>query len=188
MNKIIAILTVFGGQALAMGVLTWVFSFGYQLFFYWYYAHYSPGVITHYSTVFSYYSGIIGDGLLIPLLNFLVFLFLKRLGTSANTNRASLAITLGLLLTIVAYTTQATLALTNWSMPEPFHWSAVGRFHFFFMWSESSFLIYVLIEAIRSYKQLLADKIVLGIFGLAILDLLAFGATFLADYLKILGL
>lgn len=56
------------------------------------------------------------------------------------------------------------------------------------MWAETSFLFYALILAVYKYKKLLVDKEARMYLGLAILALLAFGGTFLADYFGVVRL
>lgn len=172
-------------QAGFVGFLTWLLAFGYQIVFYFFYATFERTVITGRETVFSYSSGIVGDGFLVPITNVLAFLVIKKLEYRTNRYYLSLACGMGMVFTFAAHYLQAALALTNWSMPTPFHWSGVGVFHFFFMLTETSFLFYVLVLVFYKYKKLLADNEALLYLGLTILVLLAFGGTFLADYLAV---
>jgi len=175
-------------QAMFAGVLTWLLAFGYQLVFYFYYENFEHGLIATKETVFSYYSGWIGDGLLVPLTNVLVFLLIKRLEFRTNNKHVGLALLFGLSFTLMAHYLQAALALTNWSMPVSFHWSGVGIFHFFFMWAETSFLFYALMLCVYRYRKLRGDAEARMYLGLSILSLLAFAGTFWADYLKVVRL
>lgn len=188
MEKASALLNTTLRQSIFVGVLTWLLAFGYQLVFYFYYEILDKSFLSGRETVFSYHSGLEGDGVLVPLTNVLIFLFIKRMEFRTTRRYLYLALLFGLSFTLMAHYLQASLSLTNWSMPSPYHWSGVGRFHFFFMWAETSFLFYALILAVYKYKKLLVDKEARMYLGLAILALLAFGGTFLADYFGVVRL
>jgi hypothetical protein len=175
-------------QIFSVGILTWLLSFGYQLVFYFFYENTDRTLIYSKETVFSYNSGLLGDGILVPLVNIMAFLLIKRLEFRANRKYLFLALFFGLSFTLVAHYLQASLALTNWSMPVPYHWSGVGRFHFFFMWSETSFLFYALILSVYKRRRLFFDSEARLYLGLCVLALLAFAGTFLADYFRVVRL
>lgn len=172
---------------LMTGVVTWLLCFGYQLVFYWFYQLNGSYLIHHYDTVLSYYSGVIGDGVIVPVVNIVVVMLLREVKVKVISTRVAIAVGLGLVLTVLAHWAQANFDLTNWSMPTPYHWSLVGRFHFGFMWAESSLLIFTFIETVTSSNKLRRARPAL-LYSLAWLGLAAFAATFLADYLKVLGL
>src|SRR5258708_39906479 len=93
-------------------VLSWPFLFGYQ----W------PFVLTYHGTqptVFSYYSGIIGDGVLIPAANLGAYVVVRRLWPNVRWQRLPLYVALGLITAFAAFLAQAGLGVVNWSMPSP---------------------------------------------------------------------
>jgi hypothetical protein len=188
MEKAATLLNTTLRQSIFVGLLTWLLAFGYQLIFYFYYEILDRSIIQGKETVFSYHSGMEGDGILVPLTNVLVFLLVKRLEFRTTRKYLYLALLFGLSFTLAAHYLQASLDLTNWSMPTAFRWSGVGRFHFFFMWAETSYLFYALILSIYKYKKLLLYRDARMYLALSVLSLLAFGGTFLADYLGVLKL
>jgi len=156
--------------------VSWVFLFGYQWLF-------SLSYKGHQHTVFSYYSGILGDGLLIPAVNVAGFVLLRQLARGVPWKRLPLYVLLGLATTLTAFLVQANLDLVNWSMPLPFRWSGVGEFHFLVMWAEFAYLYLVLSTAVNNWSQLRRDIAGWWCFWSGLLGLALFAATLAADYI-----
>jgi hypothetical protein len=157
-------------------VVSWALLFGYQ----WAFSLTYKG---NQHTVFSYYSGVLGDGLFIPAVNVAGFIVLRQLAPGIPWRRLPLYVVLGLATAITAFLVQAQLDLVNWSMPIPFKWSDVGQFHFLVMWAELSYLYLVLATAVNNWSRLRRDGAGLRSFlsGLACVAL--FAATLAADYI-----
>lgn len=157
-------------------VVSWALLFGYQLAF-------SLSYKGHQPTVFSYYSGVLGDGLLIPAVNVAGFLVLRQLAPGVPWKRLPLYVLLGLATAMAAFLVQARLDLVNWSMPIAFHWSDVGQFHFLVMSAELAYLYLVLATAVNNWSGLMRSPAAwrgfwAGLFGIAL-----FAATLAADYI-----
>jgi hypothetical protein len=161
---------------LVPAVVSWAFLFGYQWVF-------SLAYKGHQQTVFSYYSGVLGDGLLIPAANVAGFIVLRQLAPRLAWRRLPLYAFLGLLTAMTAYGVQARLDLVNWSMPTPFHWSQVGQFHFLVLWSELAYLYFVLATAVNNWIRLRHDVAAWRAFCLGLLGLSLFAATLARDYI-----
>lgn len=157
-------------------VVSWVLLFGYQWAFYFSYRG-------HMHTVFAYYSGVLGDGLLIPAVNVAGFAVLRQLAPSIPWRRLPLYALLGLLTAVAAFLMQGKLDWVNWSMPIPFRWSDVGQFHFFVMWAEISYLYVVLATAINNWSRLREDSSAWRGFWAGWLGLVLFAGTLAADYI-----
>lgn len=173
-------------QALTFGALTWLAAFGYQIVFYYYYLL-AGSKLADERNVFSYYSGIVGDGMIVPTLNVLTYLLLHSLRITINLRKVALFAALGLGTTLLAYLAQANLALTNWSMPTPFVWSGMGKFHFFFMWFEFSFLFMALYEVVIRLGEVREKASEWRLFLLSVILVALFLALFAYDYAQILG-
>ena len=106
--------------------VSWLFLFGYQWAFYF-------GYHGHLHTVFAYYSGVLGDGILIPGVNVSAFVLLRQLAPGIPWRRLPVYLMLGFATATAAFLVQARLDLVNWSMPIAFHWNDIGQFHFFVM-------------------------------------------------------
>jgi hypothetical protein len=157
-------------------VISWVFLFGYQWAF-------SLSYKGHQPTVFSYYSGVLGDGVLIPAVNVAGFIVLRQLALGIPWRRLPLYALLALVTATTAFLAQGRLDLVNWSMPSPFHWSDVGQFHFLVMWTEFAYLYLVLATAVNSWSRLRADGGAWLAFWSGLAGLALFAATLAADYI-----
>jgi hypothetical protein len=156
--------------------ISWALLFGYQ----WAFSLTYKG---HQHTVFSYYSGVLGDGLLIPVVNVAGFIVLRQLAPGIPWKRLPLYVLLGLATAMAAFLVQARLDLVNWSMPMPFHWSDVGEFHFLVMWAEFVYLYLVLATAINSWARLRHDLAAWRGFWAGMLGVALFAGTLAADYI-----
>ncbi len=170
---------------LVVAVLTWLGAFGYQLAFYGYYRLIGDGFL-HYKTVFDYLSGLVGDGIILPILNVLVYLLLREMKVKLTWGKVGIFLVAGLVTTVLVHYTQASNDMVNWAMPEPFFWSGVGRFHFFFMWFEFSLLFLTLIETIRRTSEVYRSYRKGGLFALSWLSIGLFLLTFVMDYTNVI--
>ncbi len=155
--------------------VSWVLLFGYQ----WAFSFLYKG---HQHTVFAYYSGVLGDGILIPAVNVAGFIVMRHLGPSIPWRRLHIYALLGLVTTATAFLVQARLDLVNWSMPLPFHWSDIGQFHFLVMWAEISYLYLVLATAVNNWSALRRDLTGWQAFWTGLFGLVLFAGTLAADY------
>lgn len=157
--------------------ISWSVLFGYQWAFYFAYHGHQP-------TVFNYYSGVVGDGLLIPAVNVAGFVMLRQLAPSIPWRRLPLYCLLGFATAMAAFLMQAYLDLVNWSMPTAFRWSDVGQFHFFVMGAEITFLYLVLATAISGWRPLRTDPTAWRSFAVGWIGLALFAVSLAADYIR----
>jgi hypothetical protein len=162
-------------------VISWALLFGYQWAFYLTYHGSQP-------TVFSYMSGIIGDGVLIPTVNLGAFILLRQLWPNTRWQRLPLYVGLALLTTFACFLAQAGLGVVNWSMPSPYHWSPVGRFHFMVMWSEITYLYVAMSVAINNWSLLRSDGLAWRSFWVGWLALGLFGVSLVTDVVRFAAL
>src|ERR1700716_148789 len=133
-------------------IISWALLFGYQWAF----------VLTYHGsqrTVFAYLSGIIGDGILIPAVNLGAYVVLRQMWPQIRWPRLPLYVALGLATATACFLAQAGLGVVNWSMPTPFNWSPVGRFHFMVMWGETTYLYVAMAVAINNWRLLRGDGV-----------------------------
>jgi hypothetical protein len=157
--------------------VSWLLLFGYQWAFYFSYRG-------HQHTVFSYYSGVVGDGFLIPAVNIAAFVMLRQLAPGIPWKRLPVYVILGFATATAAFLVQAKLDLVNWSMPVAFHWSDVGQFHFFVMSAEVTYLYLVLVTAVNNWSILRRDPTALKAFAAGWAGLALFAASLAADYIR----
>lgn len=162
-------------------LVTLFFSFGMQSLFYLRYVLGNRKIIREYKMVFAYKSGVIGDGVLIPLCNVFAWLVLARL-LPWNTDFVFLltCVLSGLFITFLFHWGQQRFHLTNWTMPSSGHWTLLGVYHAIFMFCEISFLSFVLFNYLgHVFGGAATDSIPLH-YALIILAL--FFVTFVHDY------
>lgn len=164
-------------------LITLFFSFCVQsLFYLWY--RLTNNRILKYQHVFGYYSGIIGDGLLVPLVNVFAIKTLYDNGLSFNASYAGLGLIGGFLTTFVFHFGQKYFNQINWTMPKKGEWNLLGLYHSIFMFFESSFLCYILfifLDRISSYWEVVYSPV-----GAGLGVLFVFFLTFIYDYWKTL--
>ena len=160
--------------------ISWSLLFGYQWAFYVRYHGTEP-------TVFSYLSGVIGDGVLIPIANLGAFLVLRRMWPVVPWGRFPLYVALGLVTAFAAFLAQAGLGIVNWSMPSPYVWSPVGQFHFFVMWMELTYLYVVMAVSVNNWSMLRADALAWRSYCAGWLALMLFGLTVVGDVIRFSG-
>ena len=99
-------------------------------------------LVTEYRATLSYTSAIIGDGILIPLVNVFMTSQLALWRRRPVAREVAGAVLGGALITGIVHLYQATQALRNWTMTEPWDWTALGYYHALFMWAEISFVLF----------------------------------------------
>ncbi len=125
---------------LTTGVATFVFGFGAGAALNWYLIAVKSPLIAEHRGSLSYVSSIVGDGVLLPLVNMVIVSFLiAHRGRIDNTTLA-VAVCLGIAITVYFHVVQAVRGLVNWTMPTPWRWNALGAFHAAYMLTVASLL------------------------------------------------
>ncbi len=166
-----------GLPVLVPAVVSWALLFGYQWAFYLRYHGHEP-------TVFSYLSGVVGDGILLPVANLGAFLVMRQLWPNIRWQRLPLYVLLGLATAFACFLAQAGLGVVNWSMPSPYEWSPVGRFHFLVMWAEVSYLYVAMAASINNWGLLRSDALAWRSYWVGWLALVLFALTLVADVVR----
>ena len=163
----------------AVFCITFFLSFGVQAIFYLWYLKHNQDFLKKYQHVFQYTSGIIGDGILVPLINVFAVMTLFSVEVEVSIYAILFVISCGVLTTFIFHYGQQYFRLTNWTMPSVGKWNTLGTYHSFFMLGESSFLSFVLFEFLnsRSLSYLPTSPMKNGL-----LVLFIFAATFVYDY------
>lgn len=172
---------------LLVGGITFIGSFFVQYVFYLWYKISRDPLIETYKTVVNYRSGVIGDGILIPAINIFAYwnvVINKRPDLYVNVVPASLII--GFTVTFLFHFGQQYFSLTNWTMPKVGKWNSLGLYHSIFMFCESSFLAYVVLNHILFTSiEYTGVKLFMPITYASYL-LFVFFITFLNDYYQLL--
>lgn len=126
-----------------------------------------------------YFSGIIGDGILVPGINIFAVLSIANIEKFQLIPLVTWSLFLGVIITFAFHFGQQYFRLTNWTMTEVGKWNLLGLYHSIFMFFESSFLVFCLLIFLNSGKNDLPIK-----YGLILLFL--FVLSFIYDYRKTL--
>lgn len=161
--------------------ITLFFSLGVQTLFFLRYQLDRRKIIQDHKVVFAYKSGVVGDGMLIPLTNVFAWIVLGQL-TPWQTGLnffLSMAVS-GLLITFLFHWAQQRFHLTNWTMPISGHWTLLGIYHAIFMFCEISFLSFVLFNYLISIFD--GTRSGGAPLSYALIILFLFFVTFVHDY------
>ena len=172
-------LAVFGLTSLSA---FWVNAIGHA----WMLWRGNPLVREHKATL-QYRSALLGDSILLPLVNVLLDRQLEDWGEGLRPgrlrrSRLARALLAGVGLTALFHGYQAAQGLTNWTMPRPWRWNVLGYYHAAYMASQFTLLAYVCAAAAARLRaegaSALLTRRLLAVAAL----LLAFAALLYKDY------
>lgn len=152
-----------------------------QLAYYEIVIHHNALAFSGEQTLFDYKTGIIGDVLLLPIINAgILYVLLHRRPILTRFPYVS-AILVGLFVDGLLNFLQGFLKLTNWSMPKPYEWDFVSYWHMASFLLQISFVLLFFYTVMRPGKvlNLKVRRITEGILGL----MSVFVLLFLYDYL-----
>jgi hypothetical protein len=136
-------------------------------------------IASTYRTTLSYTSALIGDAILIPLVN--VFIVGQLLVWRRRPRPAEIAgAFLGSgLITGYVHLYQAANAILNWTMMQPYRWTGIGYEHAAFMWAEIGLVLFfwgqVALVAKETPRAILSHRILLVVLCGAAFLRLVFG-------------
>jgi len=96
----------------------------------------------HYRTTLSYTSAIVGDALLLPIVNLFIVSQLAVWRRRPHIAEVTGAVLLGAVLTLAVHLYQATPRPTQLTMTQPYSWTPLGYVHAAFMFSEISLVLF----------------------------------------------
>ncbi len=99
-------------------------------------------IVSEYRTTLSYTSAIVGDAVLIPLVNVFMTSQLHVWRRRPHWSEVALSVLCGGLVTAGVHLYQAAHDLRNWTMVRPFEWTPLGYYHGAFMWAEITFVLF----------------------------------------------
>lgn len=165
-----------------VALITFFFSFGVQSLWFCWYKYKEDEIIKDHKHVFNYLSGVVGDALLIPLINvFAVSSLLEQ--SSLNHGLVGVSFLGGIAVTTGFHLIQLKLSLTNWTMPEVGKWTNLGIYHALFMFFETSLLILTLLNFVQNIVISKNTVLLLPILQ-GLLVLFVFLLTMIYDYRK----
>jgi|SwirhisoilCB2_FD_contig_61_2361164_length_794_multi_4_in_0_out_0_1 hypothetical protein len=99
-------------------------------------------IIKDHKPTLAFASAWIGDGILLPIINVLMVLAMRSWGTRLGWRNAITSLMGGSAIMATFQFVQATQSMTNYTMPEPWHWTWLGYYHMLYMASQFSFMIF----------------------------------------------
>lgn len=170
-----------------VGVITMIFAFGIQAADNaWLLWHDAP-LVEHYRATLTYRSAVIGDGMIIPVVNALIVMTLLDWGGGLRWRQVIAPSVVALGVTAAVHWYQASHNLINWTMPHAYQWTAMGYYHAAFMWSELSILAFFIARTVHRLRaegtSALADKRL----GLIVIGLWLFVNLLMGDYRMLPG-
>lgn len=149
-----------------------------QLSYYFYQKRRDSNAFHSQRTLLNYYTGYVGDGMILPVLNVLIFLLLASISFKPGAFLIISSLAIGLIADIFTHYLQGKKALTNWSMPKPFEWNFVGYWHMVSFPVQIGYISLFLITFFLRFHQIIKNPasilFVLGAFGLMVLFLVLF--------------
>ena len=125
---------------LAVGIATFVFGFGAGAALNLYLISVKSPLIAEHRASLTYVSSVVGDGLLLPLVNMVIVSFLIAHQSHIDNHTLGVAVGLGIAVTIYFHVVQAVRGLVNWTMPTPWRWNLLGAFHAAYMLAAATLL------------------------------------------------
>jgi len=164
------------------GLATFFFGFGAGALLNWYLIQVKDPLVEQFRSTLSYSSAIIGDGLILPITDMLMVAFLLNHRRYLTIKIRLAGFLGGIIITAYFHITQALLGIVNWAMPSPWHWNALGLWHFFYMLAVTTLIsTYYLVMLMTIQKE---KKIPKSVF-LVSLGILVFLALLKLDYINI---
>lgn len=99
-------------------------------------------IALHYRTTLSYTSALVGDAVLLPLVNVFMTAQLWEWRRRPHWSEAFAALLAGAIVTLGVHLYQAANAMLNWTMLQPYDWTPLGYAHAAFMFAELSFVLF----------------------------------------------
>ncbi|HUG55842.1 MAG TPA: hypothetical protein VMJ92_02095 [Candidatus Limnocylindrales bacterium] len=162
-------------------LLTLFFGFVVQAVGSAYFRWMADPALLQYRTTLSYTSALIGDAVILPIVNVLIvgqLLQWRRVPRLAEVAGAALG---AAVLTTGVHLYQAANALLNWTMLAPYEWTALGYVHAAFMFAELSLVLFfwgqVALVAKEQPRAILSHRVLL-----VVLCSLVFLRLLLGDY------
>lgn len=157
-----------------VGSATFIFGFGAGAILNLYLLAIDHPLVLQFRTVLSYKSAILGDGVLLPIVNMIAVAFLLKNWEYVGKKLFQGALLLGMGVTVWFHVNQAMQGLVNWAMPTPWQWNILGLWHAVYMFSVASLLslFYLVTSKVITREKDIPGEIILVTVGLIIFFLL----------------
>ena len=139
-------------------------------------------LVEQFRSSLTYGSAIVGDGLVLPVVNMIAASYIIREREQATPGSVRLALLLGVAVTAAFHVDQAVHGIVNWAMPTPWHWNILGAWHAFYMLAVTSWLWLFLVVVIKTTRR---DRSVPHAAPVVLLGVLIFFGLLRLDYVSL---
>lgn len=136
-----------------VGLATFFFGFGAPAVFNLILFAVKSPLVLQFRSSLNFVSAIIGDGIILPLVNTLIASFIVKNKEFVNKLILMLSLLMGIMITFYFHITQAINSLVNWSMPKPWQWNLLGLWHFLYMLAVTSFISFYFLILIKKIRK-----------------------------------
>lgn len=154
----------------SVGAATFFFGFAAGAIVNIYLLSINSSLVTTFRASLTYVSSIIGDGIVLPIVNMIIvsFLLVNREKVTKKTMR--LALFFGLLITLYFHINQAVNGLVNWTMPMPWHWNILGVWHAGYMFTVASLIscFYLVLFKVKKRTKRVPREALIVTLGIAL--------------------
>lgn len=153
-----------------------------QLSYYLYVVRKNPVAFVGHRTLLDYWTGVVGDGVIAPLINIFIYFVIVNTGIEITASVIIWSYVIALWFDILTHYFQARQSMTNWSMPKPYQWNGAGKWHMVSFSIQVAYLIIYIYTLIQYYDAILRSPILLvSVVAIATLSFL-FIFLFWVDY------
>lgn len=163
---------------LVVGFATFFFGFGAPAILNLYLLSINSPLVLQFRSSLMFISSILGDGVILPIVNMVAVSFLLRHKELINRLRVIWALVFGVIITAYFHIVQAAHGLVNWAMPKPWQWNFLGIWHAIYMFLVASFICFFYLVLLSAFKK----KIYLREVLIVTIGLIFFLILLKADY------
>ena len=127
-------------------------------------------------------SAIIGDGVILPIVNVLIMRSLVRWNPRLGSTPAAIAIAGGSAISLLFHLVQGRQGMVNWTMTRPWRWNWLGYYHFVFMATQFSFMALYVAELVKRMRRGELDASQKRDLALIAASMALFGVLLATDY------
>lgn len=110
-------------------------------------------LIKEHKATLEFRSAVIGDGLILPFVSVLMMRGLRAWRARPGRRSVISSLLAGVLFTSAVHVGQVRNKMTNWTMPQPGKWNALGIYHMGYMASQFAFTSFYWQEAYRAWRS-----------------------------------
>jgi len=108
----------------------------------------------HLRTTLSFRSAILGDGVILPILDMIAVSTLLANRAYSIKQLRIIAVLVGVTITAYFHIQQAVDGLVNWAMPQPWHWNLLGLWHAVYMLTVATLLsLYFMLSIVIVHRE-----------------------------------